>query len=318
MVFIPSTCSKITSRVSSIITSRVNSRISSRVSSRIWHGAIWHIRHLRADSVVWLSHTSSVWPWSGAPKVRLYDTFLGGLHHLLAIYLQSCSRFCTIYQHDNFLWPHCPLWHWTCHSCLNHPSQQYQNNQHCQLVPLVSEKCIFWIPSLNDIRLDLTTINFILSHVDDVFLDKETSMTKCYLKQENSTLLKYINSSPWATLSGMKLTMRNRNEEFLPNSYTLMRQELYPIVMTNTATGSIQTPKKWHLVQMWATNMRWGGTILISSLPHLVSKSNSVIGDRWLSCKSGLKEESCKMTWCSEWLFIDVILSPWIHNSMVE
>jgi hypothetical protein len=27
-------------------------------------------------------HTSSVWPWSGAPKVCLYDTFLGGLHHL--------------------------------------------------------------------------------------------------------------------------------------------------------------------------------------------------------------------------------------------
>ncbi len=27
-------------------------------------------------------HTSSVWPWSGAPKVRLYNTFLGGLRHL--------------------------------------------------------------------------------------------------------------------------------------------------------------------------------------------------------------------------------------------
>ncbi len=26
-------------------------------------------------------HTSSVWPWSGAPKVRLYDTFLGSLCH---------------------------------------------------------------------------------------------------------------------------------------------------------------------------------------------------------------------------------------------
>ncbi len=24
-------------------------------------------------------HTSSAWPWSGAPKVHLYDTFLGGL-----------------------------------------------------------------------------------------------------------------------------------------------------------------------------------------------------------------------------------------------
>ncbi len=29
---------------------------------------------LRADSVVWLSHTSSVWPWSDAPKVPLYGT----------------------------------------------------------------------------------------------------------------------------------------------------------------------------------------------------------------------------------------------------
>ncbi len=26
-------------------------------------------------------HTCSNWPWSGAPKVRLYDTFLGGLCH---------------------------------------------------------------------------------------------------------------------------------------------------------------------------------------------------------------------------------------------
>jgi hypothetical protein len=66
MVFIPSTCS----------------RITSRVSSRIWCGAIWRVHHLRADSVVWLSHTSSIWPWSGAPKVCLYDTFLGGLRQI--------------------------------------------------------------------------------------------------------------------------------------------------------------------------------------------------------------------------------------------
>ncbi len=26
-------------------------------------------------------HTSSVWPWSSAPKVHLYHTFLGGLRH---------------------------------------------------------------------------------------------------------------------------------------------------------------------------------------------------------------------------------------------
>ncbi len=67
MVFIPSTCS------------RTTSRITSRVSSRIWRGAIWRVSHLRADSEVRLSQTSSVWPWSGVPKVCLYDTFLGGL-----------------------------------------------------------------------------------------------------------------------------------------------------------------------------------------------------------------------------------------------
>ncbi len=66
MVFIPSTCS----------------RITSRVSSRIWRGTMWRICHLRADSVVWLSCMSSIWPWSSAPKVRLYNTFLGSLHHL--------------------------------------------------------------------------------------------------------------------------------------------------------------------------------------------------------------------------------------------
>ncbi len=77
MVFIPSTCSRITSRVSS--------RITSGVSSRIWCGAIWRVRHLRADSVIWLSQMSSVWLWSAAPKVRLYDAFLGGLRHMSKI-----------------------------------------------------------------------------------------------------------------------------------------------------------------------------------------------------------------------------------------
>ncbi len=73
MVFIQSTCSRITSRASS--------RKTSRVSSRIWRGTMWRVCHPRADSVVWLSHTSSFWLWSGAPKVRLYDTFLGSLRH---------------------------------------------------------------------------------------------------------------------------------------------------------------------------------------------------------------------------------------------
>ncbi len=32
-------------------------------------------------------HTSSIWPWLGAPKVRLYDTFLGSLHQEMTIFL---------------------------------------------------------------------------------------------------------------------------------------------------------------------------------------------------------------------------------------
>ncbi len=73
MVFIPSTCS----------------RIASRVSSRIWRGVMWHVCYLRADSVVWLSHTYSIWPWSGVPKVWLYNTFLGGLRHLWTTYIPT-------------------------------------------------------------------------------------------------------------------------------------------------------------------------------------------------------------------------------------
>ncbi len=58
------------------------SRITSRTTSRVWCGMIWSQSSLRADSaVVWLSHTSSVQPWSGGPKVRLYGTFIGGLRH---------------------------------------------------------------------------------------------------------------------------------------------------------------------------------------------------------------------------------------------
>ncbi len=41
---------------------------------------------------IWLTlsgcqpHTSSVWPWSGAPKVHLYNTFLGSLRHAFSAY----------------------------------------------------------------------------------------------------------------------------------------------------------------------------------------------------------------------------------------
>ncbi len=36
--------------------------------------------HPRVDIAGCQPHTSSVWPWSGTPRVCLYDTFSGGLH----------------------------------------------------------------------------------------------------------------------------------------------------------------------------------------------------------------------------------------------
>ncbi len=65
--------------------------------SMIWFFAVgWNIESVNLpDEVVnlWIftvgltlsgcwPHTSSVCPWSGAPKVRLYDTLLGGLHQV--------------------------------------------------------------------------------------------------------------------------------------------------------------------------------------------------------------------------------------------
>ncbi len=41
-------------------------------------------------------HTSSIWPWSGVPKVRLYDTFLGGLR-------QSRSPFSLLHKYAAFI-----------------------------------------------------------------------------------------------------------------------------------------------------------------------------------------------------------------------
>ncbi len=44
---------------------------------------------------IWLAstgcqpHTSSIWPWSGAPKVHLYNTFLGGLHQMVLLLLRK-------------------------------------------------------------------------------------------------------------------------------------------------------------------------------------------------------------------------------------
>ncbi len=35
-------------------------------------------------------HMSSIWPWSGPPKVRLFNTFLGGLRHILMRTRSQC------------------------------------------------------------------------------------------------------------------------------------------------------------------------------------------------------------------------------------
>ncbi len=46
-------------------------------------------------------HTSSVWNWSGAPKVHLYDTFLGDLRQeLIKVnsilkHIYNCNILCT-------------------------------------------------------------------------------------------------------------------------------------------------------------------------------------------------------------------------------
>jgi hypothetical protein len=37
-------------------------------------------------------HTSSVWPWSGAPKVHLYNTVLGGLRHTFELHAHAIRR----------------------------------------------------------------------------------------------------------------------------------------------------------------------------------------------------------------------------------
>ncbi len=54
---------------------------------------MWHVCHLRADSVVELSHKSSIYPWLGVPKVRLYDTFLGSLRQCKLTKSQRCLTY---------------------------------------------------------------------------------------------------------------------------------------------------------------------------------------------------------------------------------
>jgi hypothetical protein len=50
---------------------------------RWWCLQHWHL----GIDMCWMSpHTSSIWPWSGTPKVSLYDTFLSGLHHYFSTF----------------------------------------------------------------------------------------------------------------------------------------------------------------------------------------------------------------------------------------
>ncbi len=46
-----------------------------------WGGAFYVTATSALTSAECQCHTSSVWPWSGMPKVHLYYTFLGGLRH---------------------------------------------------------------------------------------------------------------------------------------------------------------------------------------------------------------------------------------------
>ncbi len=64
-----------------------------------WFNFLWVDWNIESDNLpdkvmnmwiftIWLTlsgcqpHTSSIWPWSGMPKVHLYNTFLGSLRHL--------------------------------------------------------------------------------------------------------------------------------------------------------------------------------------------------------------------------------------------
>jgi hypothetical protein len=77
-------------------------------------------------------HTSSIWPWSGAPKVRLYDTFLGGLRqHVTAVILNITPYYC--------FWP--PYRHKWGISCRRHwSSSPIVTTQYYTTSPVTIEK----------------------------------------------------------------------------------------------------------------------------------------------------------------------------------
>ncbi len=137
-------------------------------------------------------------------------------------------------------------------------------------------------------------------------------MTKYYLKQENHTSLKYNNSSPWATLSGITLTMCSRNERILPNSYTSTRQELYPNSQKNmpsTNASNKYEMRRVGLIKLVALSCakaqysNWEQMTLMMS--HQAQK--------WATNPGRKRSHARCLAAVND--FIDVILSPRIHSS---
>ncbi len=92
-----------------------------------WDGESVNL-HPRVDICWMLTSPSSIWPWSGMPKVRLYDTFLGGLRQLLNYESLWCilfqghvpprvtSRHCQRQGLEHLLWDSCGQWRLWCHA----------------------------------------------------------------------------------------------------------------------------------------------------------------------------------------------------------
>ncbi len=86
----------------------------------------------------------------------------------------------------------------------------------------LEEKSCKRSPYNNWLELDTKSVDLHSSWVKESFNDKVLSQAR------KPHLTKCNNSSLWATLLGIKLTMRSRNKWILPNSYTSMQWELYP------------------------------------------------------------------------------------------
>jgi hypothetical protein len=90
-----------------------------------------------------------------------------------------------MYLLHQFPHQHSPYKDWTRQPCLKHLTQQYQNDSHYQLVRLVLENYCLSKPFGRCICLNLILINFTQSHPDNIFLNKESSITNFNHKQED-------------------------------------------------------------------------------------------------------------------------------------